>query len=89
MTEAELIEQIDKYIEDNQSQGQLDDSCFSPQFYKKKNNAYKLALKAKEPTLIHFATNGYRSYFYFKSKDTKLYLIESYLNDINDYSYIQ
>lgn len=89
MTEAEFIEQLEKYIENNESQGQLDDSCFSPQFYRKRNQAYKLALNATEPKAFHFATNGYRSYFYFRSKDAKLYLIELYLNDINDYSYIQ
>jgi hypothetical protein len=89
MTEAEFIERLEEYIKNNKSQGQLDDSCFSPQFYKKRNQAYHLALDATEAKVFYFGTNSYRSYYYFKSKELKLYLIELYLDDINDYSCIQ
>jgi hypothetical protein len=89
MAELDFIERIEEYIESNKSQGQLNDSCFSPQFYKKRNHAYNLALGATEASVFYFGTNGYRSYYYFKSKNAKLYLLELYLNDINDYSCIQ
>lgn len=89
MTEAEFTERIEKYIENNKSQGQLDDSCFSPQFSRKRHQAYHSAIDAKEAKVCYFGTNGYRSYYYFKSKNAKLYLIELYLDDINDYSCIQ
>lgn len=89
MTEAEFIEKIENYIENNESRGHLDDSCFSPSFYKKRKTAYNEAKKFKEAKAFYFGNTGYRSYFYFKSKIGKMYLIEIYLNEIDDYSYIE
>jgi hypothetical protein len=88
MAQAEFIERLEKYIENNESQGHLDKSCFSPTFYRKRIQALKEAEDSKEANVFHIGCNGYRSYFYFKSKNAKLYLIELYLDDINDYSCI-
>jgi hypothetical protein len=78
-------EEIENYIKLNEPHGYLLHQCLSPSFYQAEKAALKNAIEAKEPNLFFFANNGYRSYFYFKSHDKEVYLIEFFLGEIYDY----
>lgn len=77
--------ELENYIETKEPQGFLENQCFSPSFYQSKKNAYETTKLSLKPKLCFFASNGYRSYFYYKSSNANLYLIEFFLGEIYDY----
>ena len=77
---------LENFITSHESQGYLSQQCFSPSVYQAEKKALQMAKDSETPKLLFFANNGYRSYFYFKSNNKNVYLIEFFLGEIYDYS---
>jgi hypothetical protein len=63
-------------------------SCISPKYIHHQLLALELIKKSPSGYFKIFGSDGYRSYGYYKSSNTNIYLIESYLQELLSYSII-
>jgi hypothetical protein len=84
MEEVVNFNLLESYINLNKSKNAID-MCFSPKYYKKEREAYEKIFREDIQQLIYFAYSHYRSYFYYKSKNNKVYMFEINLGEIEDY----
>ena len=78
-----LLNEIENFIKNNIPK---DEICISPKDRFKQNEAYTLIKNDNINTLYLFGDSGYRSYYYYKSCNNQIYLIETYLDKIDAYS---
>ncbi len=63
-----------------------DEICISPKDRKFQIDAYNLINKDTNNTLYLFGSSGYRTYYYYKSNNNQIYLLEVYLDKLDAYS---
>lgn len=78
-----LVNEIESFLKNNNPK---DEICISPKDNFSQNEAYTLIKDDKTSTLYLFGSSGYRTYYYYKSCNNQIYLIETYLDKIDSYS---
>ena len=82
-TTNDYINALEKFIECNKPKEEI---CISPKDYEDREEALKLIKKDKENSLYLFGGSGYRSNYYYKGCDNKIYMIETYFDEFDSYS---
>jgi hypothetical protein len=76
------IENIEKFINTADLEGI---PCISPKYIHRQLLALELIKKSPSGYFKIFGSDGYRSYGYYKSINTNIYFIESYLQELSSY----
>ncbi len=63
-----------------------DEICISPKDRYSKDEAYKNIKTDAQNTLYIFGSSGFRSYYFYKSTNNIIYLVETYMDKIDSYS---
>ena len=77
-----LLNEIQNFIKNNNPKEGI---CISPKDHFTQIEALTLIKNDKINTMYLFSGSGYRSYYYYKSCNNQIYLIETYLDKIDAY----